>query len=113
MAFGELQAVREDLGDEAEWKRFISTRCLGVLTKVDKELEDNSEKGAGVYNRDAADKLLRSLRCEEHIAHQDKWPWVAVLNPNPNEQLQVRFPLQTSACGSTLTWLWFAEFELR
>ena len=94
MAFGELQDARKDLGDEAEWKRFISTRCLGVLTKVDKELEDNSEKSATEYNADAATKLRRSLLCEEHPAHQDKWPWVAVLNPNPNEQLQVRFPLR-------------------
>jgi hypothetical protein len=28
--------------------------------------------------------------CKEHPPHLDKWPWVAVLNPNPNEQLQVR-----------------------
>jgi hypothetical protein len=28
--------------------------------------------------------------CEEHPVHRVKWPWVAVLNPNPEEQEQVR-----------------------
>jgi hypothetical protein len=84
-----MKEVATKVNDPAEWERFITTRCLGVLTKVDKELEGNSDKGAAEYNSHAAAKLRRSLLCEEHPPHMDKWVWVAVLNPNPNEQEQV------------------------
>ena len=90
LAFYIMQEVAEELNDQALYKRFITERCLGVLTKVDKELESNSQKVAAEYNRDAATKLRRSLLCEDHAAHLDKWIWVAVLNPNPNEQEKVR-----------------------
>lgn len=83
-----MKDVAAELDDADAWQEFISERCLGVLTKVDKELESNSDKGATEYNSEAAGKLRRSLMCEEHPAHLDKWPWVAVLNPNKNEQIQ-------------------------
>ena len=89
LAFSIMQDLKEDVGAEVH-KRFLKERCLGVLTKVDKELESNSEKGATEYDRDTATKLRDSLLCAEHPRHIDKWPWVAVLNPNAEEQLQVR-----------------------
>lgn len=92
-----MQKINEDLGDKPAWERFIDERCLGVITKVDKELEGNTVKSATDYDTDAATKLRKSLLCEEHPPHLDKWPWVAVLNPNPEEQLQVR-QCQTIPC---------------
>lgn len=92
LAFSVLHDVAEELGDLDAWTRFKTERCLGVLTKVDKALESNSKKGADAYNADAAAKLKRSLLCMDHELHQDKWDWVAVLNPNPNEQQEVRSP---------------------
>ena len=83
-----MQEVAEELDDPALYKSFLTERCLGVLTKVDKMLESNSQKIATEYNRDAATKLRRSLLCEDHAAHLDRWTWVAVLNPNQNEQEQ-------------------------
>lgn len=90
LAFRLLKSVKEELGSDEAWKELIDTRCLGLLTKVDKELEPRDSSSAIDYNRKAAKKLRESLMCEEHPAHLDRWPWVAVLNPNPNEQLQVR-----------------------
>ena len=90
MAFAEMKEVAEKLDDPEAWSRFLTERCLGVLTKVDKALESNTEKGSPEYNGDAATKLRVSLLCQEHPEHLDKWPWVAVLNPNPEEQKQVR-----------------------
>ena len=87
-----MNDVAAELNDTEEWKRFITTRCLGVLTKVDKELEGNSDKGAAEYNSDAAAKLKQSLLCEGRAPHLNEIvprSWVAVLNPNPNEQEQV------------------------
>ena len=101
LAFNELGDVRAELDDDLAWQEFITQRCLGVLTKVDKELESNSAKSATEYNTDAATKLRKSLLCEEHPPHLDKWKWVAVLNPNREEQEQVR---QRLASGRSTTW---------
>jgi hypothetical protein len=90
LAFAELGRVKEEVGDPDLWKQFITQRCLGVLTKVDKELESNTVKTSTEYDKDAAAKLRSSLNCTDHPPHLDKWPWVAVLNPNKEEQEQVR-----------------------
>jgi hypothetical protein len=90
LAFAELARVNEEVGDPGLWKQFITQRCLGVLTKVDKELESNTAKTPTEYDKDAATKLRSSLNCTDHPPHLDKWPWVAVLNPNKEEQEQVR-----------------------
>ncbi len=87
--------------DMSEWKRFLTERCLGVLTKVDKALESNSTQNAAVYDKAAATKLRDSLMCRKHPQHLKKWPWVAVLNPNPNEQKDVR-PSDITACLNCL-----------
>jgi hypothetical protein len=95
LAFNIINDVKTELRDDAAWKNFITKRCVGVLTKVDKELEDNSEKGASEYNKGAAAKLRGSLFCVGRAPHLDELvprSWVAVLNPNPNEQKQVRPP---------------------
>jgi hypothetical protein len=84
-----MKKIEEDLRDQAAWKLFVDERCLGVVTKVDKELESNTIKSAIEYDADAATKLRKSLLCQDHAPHLDKWPWVAVLNPNPEETLQV------------------------
>jgi hypothetical protein len=78
--------------DETAYGEFLQKRCMGVLTKVDKQLEMNSKNTATQYNSDAAAKLRESLTCEKHPPHMDKWPWVAVVNPNHEEQTQVRLP---------------------
>jgi hypothetical protein len=79
--------------DQAAYEEFLQKRCMGVLTKVDKELEINAKKTATQYNSEAAAKLRESLNCEKHDLHMHKWPWVAVVNPNPEEQQQVRLPI--------------------
>lgn len=88
--FGEAaRAVpKQTESDAAAWRRFQKERCLGVLTKVDKELEDN-QQDARSYNRDAAEKLKKSLLCVDHPKHLDTWEWVAVLNPTSFEQAKV------------------------
>lgn len=87
LAFAIMQEVRETLGQAAH-EEFLAKRCMGVLTKVDKELESNSTKPAVQYNSDAAAKLKSSLLCKEHPKHMMKWVWVAVVNPNSEEQQQ-------------------------
>lgn len=96
LAFAEMKDVEQQVlerSTDGAWKHFIENRCLGVLTKVDKELESNTTKEAHQYNNDAAAKLKKSLTCAEHPAHLKKWPWTAVLNPNPEEQEQVHQPV--------------------
>ena len=73
----------------------MANRCLGVLTKVDVEpLQGNTAKAADEYNRDVAKKLRDSLTCADAPQHLNlrEWTWVAVLNPNHEEELKVRLP---------------------
>ena len=113
-----MQDVGKTLGQAAH-EEFLEKRCMGVLTKVDKELESNSKKAAAQYNSDAAAKLKSSLLCKEHPKHMKSWPWVAVLNPNPEEQQQVRLAInQICACDRTLPlaeilWSRLPEHDLR
>jgi GTPase SAR1 family protein len=88
LCFAILKTLSDEVGDDV-YEEFITNRCLGVLTKVDKELESNSDKGPAAYNEEVVEKLRHSLACTETPDHMHKWPWVAVLNPNPNEQEQV------------------------
>ena len=73
----------------------MANRCLGVLTKVDVEpLQGNTAKAADEYNRDVAKKLRDSLTCADAQDDPDlhEWTWVAVLNPNREEEQRVRLP---------------------
>ena len=69
----------------------MERRCLGVLTKVDKELSNNpGTLTAQEYDAHFADKLRANLCCEgADAARLLQMPWVAVLNPNEHEQAQV------------------------
>jgi hypothetical protein len=75
---------------KAEMEDFLHNRLLGVLTKVDKRLESNPGKDAAAYNGDFANTLRGSLLSVHNAPHLPKLQWLAVLNPNPEEQAQVR-----------------------
>lgn len=85
-----IQDVCTELGSDQAWATFMTQRCLGVYTKIDRSpsLESNTVKDAATYDADFAEKLRVDLNCENHDAHLLRMKWVAVLNPNPEEQLQ-------------------------
>jgi hypothetical protein len=99
LCFSILKRLSQKVGDDV-YKEFIENRCLGVLTKVDKELESNSDKDPAEYNKEVVEKLRDSLHCTDTPEHMHEWPWVAVLNPNPNEQKQVSPHASLSSCLS-------------
>lgn len=79
-----------DYIDKTEWEDFLTNRLLGVLTKVDKNLESNSAKDAASYNGAAAAALHDSIFSVNNPGHLFKLKWLAVLNPNSEEQASVR-----------------------
>jgi hypothetical protein len=88
-AMNDFQVDGEHYVPKADWDDFLQNRLLGVLTKVDKRLESNPGKTKAAYNDAVATKLRDSLLCSRNEAHLPKFPWVAVLNPNAEEQAQV------------------------
>ncbi len=95
-----MRATGQDTDAMQEW---MKTHCLGVLTKMDVRMEGAGrrrsivrraneaagEEGRDDYNRRHAQDLLSMLQCEDHEEHMStKFPWVAVLNANPEERLE-------------------------
>ena len=100
------EATRQDTDAMRDW---MKTHCLGVLTKMDVKME-NQSRGSSLargtsksalsstgsvqaakeeYNQRYARELFTMLRCEDHEEHMStKFPWVAVLNANPEECLE-------------------------
>ena len=60
LCYSLMQDIKEELKvkhrgkADSIWNNFATKRCLGVLTKVDKHLESNSQKSVEEYNRDFA-----------------------------------------------------------
>eukprot|EP01047_Picozoa_sp_COSAG01_P000853 COSAG01_NODE_17_length_39991_cov_30.596160_12_plen_1221_part_00 len=88
VVLGEVEALLKEKfgnnqGDKQQW---MHTNCLGVLTKVDKLLETDPNHNPTEYDRKFRERLKSWIHAELTPAHMLKPEWVAVLNPNPEEQ---------------------------